>query len=101
MIPIDENAVPVAQPERRVPLALEAAVEEKLLSELNAGIIEKVFGYSPWQSQIFPVPKKDGSIRICVDKRNVNKAVLKETYPLPTVEQIFGRLGADVKVFSS
>lgn len=100
VVPIDKFAKPVAQPERRIPLALERAVEEKLDELLEAGIIEKVSGYSPWQSQIVPVLKKDGSVRNCVNMKAVNKAVLKETHPLPTVEQIFGRLGS-AKVFSS
>lgn len=99
-IPIDKSMKPVAQREQRVPFALEGAVEEKLEELLSQGIIEKVEGYSPWQSQIVPVLKKDKSIRICVNMKAVNRAVLKQTHPLPTTEQIFGRLSS-AKIFST
>lgn len=54
-ISLKENVKPIAQPERRIPLSLESAVEEKLEELLKLGIIEKVTEYSPWQSQVSEV----------------------------------------------
>lgn len=91
-IPLDENARPIVQAERRIPLPLEDAANEEL-DELEAlEIIEKVPGYSPWISSAVWVEKENGEKRLCVDMRAVNAAVLKETHPLPTFEQITGRM---------
>ena len=45
------------------------------------------------------VPKKNGKIRICVDPKDLNKAILRENYPMPTIEEIATRLHG-AKVFS-
>ena len=45
------------------------------------------------------VPKKDGKIRICLDPKDLNKAILRENYPMPTIEEIATRLHG-AKVFS-
>lgn len=48
------------------------------------GIIEDTDS-SPWVSKLVVVRKKSGSLRQCADLRAVNKAVIPERYPLPTV----------------
>lgn len=45
------------------------------------------------------VPKKDGSLRICLDPRDLNRAILREHYPLPTIEDVATRLHG-AKVFT-
>lgn len=89
-IPIDPNVKPVQQPYRRAPFALESKISEKLQSLLDRDIIEKVNQPSAWVSPIVPVLKDNGEIRLCVDMRRVNKAVLRETHPLPIVDELFG-----------
>ncbi|XP_062558201.1 uncharacterized protein K02A2.6-like [Armigeres subalbatus] len=89
-IPIDPNAKPVQQPYRRAPFALESKISEKLQSLLDRDIIEKDDQPSAWVSHIVPVLKDNGEIRLCVDMRRVNKAVLRETHPLPIVDELFG-----------
>ncbi|KAL0413541.1 UNVERIFIED_CONTAM: Transposon Tf2-12 polyprotein [Sesamum radiatum] len=42
--------------------------------------------YPTWISSIVPVKKKNGQIRICVDFRDLNKACLKDDFPLPIIE---------------
>lgn len=85
-IPIDQNVRPVAQPYRRIPVALEGAVDAKIKELLNAGIIEKVDGPSVWISPVVVVPKSDDDVRICIDMRRANEAVLRENHPLPCFE---------------
>lgn len=87
-IPVNTKVDPIAQPYRRVQLAYEEGVAEQLEFLLNAGIIEKVINFSPWQSPIVPVVKKDGSIRICVDFRKVNDCVIRQPHPFPTFEEL-------------
>jgi hypothetical protein len=95
---IDPNVRPVVQPYRRIPIALEEKVENKLNDALKMGIIEPV-EYSPWVSPIVVVLKNDKDIRVCVDMRMANQAILRENYPMPTFDDLIHRL-KDAKVFS-
>ena len=75
-----------------VPYALRPKVEEELRRLQNEGILTKV-EWSEWGTPIVPVPKKDGSVRICGDyKVTVNPELQAEQYPLPRIEDIFARL---------
>lgn len=99
-IPLRENAVPVAQSYRRVPVPLEAAVDKKIDQLLQQGIIEPVKGPSKWISPVVAIPKDDGQdLRICIDMRRANEAVERENYPLPTMENFLPYL-AKAKRFS-
>ena len=67
-------------------------VEEELRRLQNEGILTKV-EWSEWGTPIVPVPKKDGSVRICDDyKVTVHLELQAEQYPLPRIEDIFERL---------
>ena len=80
---------PKEQPlSRTVPFALRQKVEDKLERLERQGIVEPV-QFSEWAAAIVPVPKRDGSIRICGDyKLTINKAAQTEVYPLPHIEEI-------------
>ena len=51
-------------------------------------IIEKVTGPPPWVSLVIVVPKADNDIRLCVEMRQANKAVLRERHLIPTIEEV-------------
>lgn len=91
-IPIKADAKPVIQPYRRIPIALENAVDAKIDELLKQGVIEKVNKPSKWISPVVAVPKGD-SIRICIDMRRANEAVERENHPLPTIEDFLPHLG--------
>ena len=78
---------PVIQRCRRLPLALLDEVSAELKRLQAQGIIETTDS-SPWISNLVVVRKKNGSIRLCVDLRQVNKAVIPDKYPLPTVDKL-------------
>lgn len=84
-IPINPTVKPVAQPYRRIPVALEETVSAKIDELLALGIIEKVDGPSEWISPMVVVPKAN-DVRICVDMRRANEAIDRENYPLPTID---------------
>ena len=88
-IPIDPDVKPVIQPVRRVAYHLCDKLELKLYELLSQDIIEKVEEPSLWVSPVVVVPKKI-DIRLCVDMRQAvhNQAVLRERYPIPTVEEV-------------
>nr|CAD40076.1 OSJNBa0085C10.29 [Oryza sativa Japonica Group] len=54
---------------------------------------------SPWGAQVLFVKKKDGSMRMCVDYRSLNKVTIKNKYPLPRIDDLFDQLKG-AKVFS-
>ena len=89
---IDPYVKPVQQPLRRIPIAVEKLVEEKLESALQRGIIEKVDGPSPWISPMVIAFKSNGDIRICIDMRRANQAIIRENYPIPTFDLMMTKL---------
>ena len=53
---------------------------------LEQDVIEEVHEPSPWVSNLVVVPKKSGDLRVCCDLHEVNKAVIRERYVLPKVD---------------
>nr|XP_039263935.1 uncharacterized protein LOC120339796 [Styela clava] len=97
---IDRTVKPIAQPLRRIPYALRDKVDAKIDEILKADIIEKApEGPSTWISPLTVDHKKDGDIRICVDMRRANQAILRERQPIPTVEDLLHDLSGSA-VFS-
>ena len=84
---INQEVPPVIQPLRRLPLALRDYVTSELQKLFDAGIIEQVDA-SPWVSNLVVARKKSGGLRPCIDLRQVNKAVIPDKFPLPTVEEL-------------
>lgn len=55
--------------------------------------------HEAWSSPLLPVPKKDGTSRICVDYRALNKLTKSNAYPLPRIEECYRNL-AGAKYFT-
>jgi len=54
---------------------------------------------SPWGAPVLFVKKKDGTLRLCIDYRQLNKATVKNKYPLPRIDDLFDQLrGAKVSL---
>ena len=47
---------------------------------------------SPWGVPVLFVKKKDGSFRLCIDYRQLNKVTIKNKYPLPRIDDLFDQL---------
>jgi hypothetical protein len=54
---------------------------------------------SPWGAPVLFVKKKDGTLRLCIDFRQLNKVTVKNKYPLPRIDDLFDQL-KDAKIFS-
>jgi len=84
---------------RKVPIPLRQKVQTELTHMESLGIISKVDIPTPWCAGMVVVPKKDKTVRICVDLKPLNTNVLCETHPLPKVDDTLAQL-AGAKVFS-
>ena len=75
--------------------------KEAMKTELDQMVADKIVTTEPtdWVSSVLAVPKKDGSVRICLDPRDLNTAIKCSHYPLATVEDVTSRL-TNAKVFS-
>ena len=98
-IRLDRNAQPVQHTPRRVPLAIRDKVCQKLKELEENGIIQQITKPTPWISSMVEVVKPNGQLRICLDPRDLNKAIQREKYPLPTIEEVATRLHG-AKVFT-
>eukprot|EP00253_Pinus_taeda_P005266 PITA_05266 len=78
---------PFSKKLRKIHPNLEIQIKSELNKLLKAKIIFPV-RHSNWVSNMVPVRKKNGDIRICIDFRSLNRASLKDNFPLPTMEQI-------------
>ena len=98
---IDDSVKPVAQGHRRVPFHLRKKVEQELEKLETQDIIERVDGPTPWISPIVtpPKPNDPNSIRLCVDMREANKAVMRERHLTPTIDDIIHDLNGNT-IFS-
>ena len=47
---------------------------------------------SPWGFPVLFVKKKDGTMRLCIDYREINKITIKNRYPLPRIDDLFDQL---------
>ena len=86
-IHVDPSVTPIAQPPRRIPFQIRAKVDDKIRELEQLDIIERVEGPTPWVSPLVAVPKPNGEVRVCVDMRQANQAILRERHPIPTVEE--------------
>nr|GFA51096.1 putative reverse transcriptase domain-containing protein [Tanacetum cinerariifolium] len=88
------DLIPRAAPVARVPYCL-APSEMKELSEQLQELFDKGFirlSSSPWRAPALFVKKKDGSFRMCIDCRELNKLTVKNRYPLPRIDDLFDQL---------
>ncbi|GJS98570.1 putative reverse transcriptase domain-containing protein [Tanacetum coccineum] len=86
--------VPGAAPVARAPYRL-APSEMKELADKLQKLSEKGFIHpssSPWGAPVLFVKKKDGSFRMCIDYRELNKLTVKNRYPLPRIDDLFDQL---------
>ena len=89
---IDPDAKPKFCKARPVPFAMKQLVEDELKQFEKDGIISPI-QFSPWATPIVSIIKSNGKVRLCGDyKTTINKALLKDSYPLPLVEELFASL---------
>ncbi|KAK2702305.1 hypothetical protein QYM36_019085, partial [Artemia franciscana] len=86
------NAIPSVNPVRRIPFALHERVKSELERLEKVDIIERVVTPTEWVNSIVAVEKSDGSLRLCLDPRELNKSIQRPYYPMPTFEDIAAKI---------
>ncbi|RVW22320.1 Retrovirus-related Pol polyprotein from transposon 17.6 [Vitis vinifera] len=76
-------------PYRMAPLELKE-LETQLDELLGKGFIRP--STSPWGAPVLFVKKKDGTLRLCIDYRKLNRVIVKNKYPLPRIDDLFDQL---------
>ncbi|KAL4038037.1 hypothetical protein IC575_001640 [Cucumis melo] len=95
VIKLEPGTVPISRaPYRMAPVELKE-LKVQLQELLDKGFIRP--SVSPWGAPVLFVKKKDGSMRLCIDYRELNKVTVKNRYPLPRIDDLFDQLqGATV-----
>ncbi|GJT00440.1 putative reverse transcriptase domain-containing protein [Tanacetum coccineum] len=60
--------------------------------QATSPVVRSPYSHSPWGAPMLFVKKKDGSMRMCIDYRELNKLTIKNRYPLPRIDDLFDQL---------
>ena len=82
------DAQSVEHPPRAVPEKKKAAYKEELERLCSSEIIEPVKGDTDWINSVVPVSKPDGSIRLCLDPKDLNKSIKRNQYCSKTIDEV-------------
>lgn len=96
---LDPTVPPVQHNPRRVPVALKEEVKKKIVELERKQILKKETEHTEWISSMVVV-SKPGKLRICLDPKDLNKAVQRPKYPMSTMEEVLPSL-SKAKVFST
>jgi len=93
-INLTPRATPISKSHYRMAQVELKKLMTQLDKQLEKGYIQP--STSPWGAPVLFVKKKDGTLRLCIDYRELNKITVKNRYPLPRIDDLFDQLrGAD------
>ncbi|XP_053698934.1 uncharacterized protein K02A2.6-like [Sabethes cyaneus] len=96
---LKQDSKPVFMKARTIPFAIRDTVEREIKNMVESGILKKV-EHSEWATPVVPVMKSGNRVRLCGDyKVTVNKCLLVDEHPLPTIDELFSNM-ADGKKFT-
>jgi len=88
----DKNVQPVIHAPRRVPLSLQPKLKQSLEAMVKSGTIVKRDEPTDWVSSLLLVEKPNGKLRLCLDPTDLNRAIKREHYVIPTSEDVIAKL---------
>jgi hypothetical protein len=95
------NLMPRATPMSKTPYRMSTWELKELQMKLEE-LLKKGYicpSVSPWGAPVLFVKNKYGTLRLCIDFKQLNKVTVKNKYPLPRIDDLFDQL-KDVKIFS-
>ncbi|XP_014673091.1 PREDICTED: uncharacterized protein LOC106813467 [Priapulus caudatus] len=98
-IMVDPNIPPVVHAPRKTPIQMKDEINTQLDQLVKQGVIRRVTEPSEWVSSLTYSRKADGSLRICLDPKELNRAILRSHNNTPTLEEITHRFNG-ARVFS-
>ena len=93
-IQFEIELLPGTAPISKAPYRMAPAELKELQAQLQ-DLLDKRFirpSHSPWGAPVLFVKKKDGTLRMCIDYRELNKVTVKNKYPLPRIDDLFDQL---------
>ena len=91
-IKLKDSYKPVQHPPRSVPLGMQSAYKAELDRQVKEGIITEVHEHTEWINSIVPVMKEDSSLRLCLDPKDLNKAIKRNQWYARTLDDILPEL---------
>ena len=89
-IDLAQGIAPISKaPYKMAPMELKE-LKIQLQELLDKGFIR--LSVSPWGTPVLFVKKKDGSMKLCIDYRELNKVTVRNKYPLPRIDNLFDQL---------
>ena len=96
---LDPSVPPVIRPPRRVPKPMEEPVKKELKRMIQLGVITPMLEPSEWVSHMVATKQKSGEIRLCIDPKDLNRALKRPHHPIRTVQETIMNL-TGAKVFT-
>lgn len=96
---VNPDVPPVIHGCRKIPLAVMDRLKRTLNQLLETGVIAKVTEPTAWVNSLVITEKRNGSLRVCLDPKDLNKAILRCHYSIPTTEDVLCKL-AGKEVFT-
>ena len=84
---VDLKVKPVKEHLRRSAVQKRKAIGEEVARLLAAEFIREIY-HSKWLTNVVMVPKKDDSLRVCIEFKHINRACPRDHFPLPNIDQI-------------
>ena len=91
-IKLKDSYKPVQHPPRSVPLGVQSAYKAELDRLVKEGIITEVHEHTEWINSIIQVMKEDSSLRLCMDPKDLNKAIKRNQWYARTLDDILPEL---------
>ena len=88
------DLIPGTEPISILPYRMAHAELRELKAQLEE-LLSKGFirpSISPWEAPVLFVKKKDGSLRLCIDYRKLNRVTIRNQYPLPRIDELFSSI---------
>ena len=91
-IRLKEQYRPVQHPPRSVPVVMQSAYKAELNILVKEGVITEVKEHTEWINSMVPVMKSNGSLRLCLDPKDLNKAIKRKQWYSRTIDDILPEL---------